>query len=152
MKQVCTRPIVVAEDNDDDFTIIQERLTKRRIDNPVIRVTDGEACLRLLRNQGQPMKPALLLLDLNLPGIDGRDVLEVIKSDTQLRSIPVIVLTTSANPRDIEVCYHFGVNSYHLKPLAVPEFRSIIDGIASYWTELSVLPGEQLKFRWPKTY
>lgn len=152
MKHASAKPIIVVEDNDDDFAIIQEALIQRQIHNPIIRAADGETCLNLLRSQEQPMRPVLLLLDLNLPGLDGRDVLEEIKTDTQLRSIPVIVITTSASPRDIEVCYNHGVNSYHLKPLAVPEFRSIIDGIASYWTELSVLPGEQHRSRWPTKY
>lgn len=147
------RPIIIAEDNDDDFSLIQETLLKHNVMNPMRRVANGEACLDLLRGVDEaPVRPLLLLLDLNLPGIDGRDVLEEIKTDAKLSMIPVIVLTTSSNPYDIEICYRFGANSYHLKPLDVPEFRHVVTGIVDYWLGLSILPTEGNDVQWPNKH
>jgi CheY-like chemotaxis protein len=147
------KPILIAEDNDEDFAIIAETLQQRKVTSPLVRVTNGEDCLKALFAEHKiTEQPILLLLDLNLPGVDGRGVLEKVKATARLRSIPVVVMTTSANPRDIETCYQFGANSYHLKPLAVPEFRNIVNGIADYWMNLSVLPTEVHAPQWPKKF
>ncbi len=84
--------------------------------------------------------PSLILLDLNLPGTDGREVLEEIKQDEKLKIIPVIVFTTSSNPKDIESCYRFGVNSYVLKPINIDKSKEVMQSIVDYWFNIAVLP------------
>lgn len=86
--------------------------------------------------------PSIILLDLNLPGTDGRKVLEEIKQDEKLKTIPVIVFTTSSNPKDIETCYRFGVNSYILKPMSVQKSKHVMQSIVDYWLSIVVLPEE----------
>ena len=85
-------------------------------------------------------RPAIILLDLNLPGTDGREVLEQIKQDKSLKSIPVVIFTTSSNPRDIEACYQYGVNGYIIKPVDVNELKRTIQVFLSYWLEVNTLP------------
>ena len=80
----------------------------------------------------------LVLLDLNMHGLDGREVLREIKTDENLRIIPVVVFTTSSNPRDIQSCYRFGANSYHLKPIDLYEFEAVVQTIIEYWLAKNV--------------
>lgn len=135
------KPILVVEDNDEDYASIIEALQRAQITNPVQRLTDGETCLAQLTERGRRrLAPSLLLLDLNLPGMDGRTLLTEIKGDPLLRSLPVVILTTSANPVDVAACYQHGANGYHLKPLEVPAFRQVIQDIAYYWLDKVILP------------
>lgn len=135
------KPILVVEDSDEDFMCILEALQRAQVHNPVQRMTDGEMCLARLTAHGkQRLDPCFLLLDLNLPGMDGRTLLAEIKSDPTLRPLPVVIFTTSANPVDVIDCYRNGANSYHLKPLDVPAFRQVIQEIAHYWLNKVILP------------
>ncbi|HEY9845278.1 MAG TPA: response regulator, partial [Candidatus Caenarcaniphilales bacterium] len=114
------QPLLVVEDSDEDFEAFGRMIRKSAIVNPIYRCTDGEDALDFLHRDGQytnpatAPRPAIILLDLNLPGTDGREVLAEIKQDSTLKIIPVVVFTTSANPKDVEFCYWHGVNGYIL--------------------------------------
>src|SRR4051812_17902812 len=116
-------PILLVEDSDEDYAITKRSFAKAGLINPLFRVADGEAALDFLYRRGEysegadAPRPGVILLDLNLPGTDGREVLKVIKQDEFLRKIPVIVLTTSSAENDIQMCYDCGANSYIVKPV-----------------------------------
>lgn len=141
-----TQPLLVIEDSDEDFTAFERILRKASINNAVYRCVDGDEALDFLRHNGQYQdktkapRPGIILLDLNLPGTDGREVLEQIKQDSKLKMIPVVVFTTSANPKDIEVCYQYGVNGYILKPIDVKKLMRTIQVLIEYWFEAVILP------------
>ena len=117
------KPILVVEDSDEDFRSILDAFHRAGVANPAPRMSDGEVCLEGLPRSGKRrLAPCLRLLDLNLPGMDGRTLLSEIKRDPLLKSLPVVVFTTSANPVDMNACYANGANSYHLKPLLCQHF------------------------------
>lgn len=130
--------VLVVEDNDRDFEIIATTLLDAGFEHTVKQIGSGEECREHLRDERRI--PDLLILDLNLPGLDGRDLLAEIKTDPRLQLIPVVVMTTSSNPRDAAFCYRFGVSSYHIKPLKLSEFRHAVRVIAEFWLRLAVLP------------
>lgn len=115
------------------------------ISNPIFRCVDGEDALEFLYQTG-PYRPAvaprpsIIVLDLNLPGTDGRDVLGQIKQDKELGRIPIVVLTTSSNPKDIEECYRNGANSYILKPIDMGKLVDTIQTFVHYWLDVVSLP------------
>jgi two-component system response regulator len=86
------------------------------------------------------MKPGIILLDLNMPGLDGRKTLEIIKRTQQLRSIPVVILTTSNDERDVQACYDLGANTYIQKPVDFDGLISAIKRLKEYWFEIALLP------------
>jgi CheY-like chemotaxis protein len=141
-----TQPLLVVEDSDEDFEAFGRMLRQSSIPNPIYRCTDGEDALEFLYHTGQYIdsvkapRPGIILLDLNLPGTDGREVLEQIKQDNDLKVIPVVVFTTSSNPKDIEVCYRYGVNGYILKPINIKQLMRTIQVLIDYWFETVVLP------------
>ena len=138
--------ILLVEDSPEDFEVTVRAFRKANLANPVFRCQDGEEALDYLFQRGRYAdpdrfpRPGLILLDLNLPGTDGRQVLAQIKSDAQLRTIPVIVLTTSADERDIESCYRSGANSYIQKPVSLEAFLRAVQLLKSYWFEVAILP------------
>ena len=113
---------------------------------PLVHVGDGDSALDYLFHRGayaradRAPRPRLILLDLNLPGTDGRQVLASIKADADLRRIPVVVFSTSRDERDIEACYRAGANSYVQKPVDLPEFRRALASLREYWFDTVVLP------------
>ena len=138
-------PILAVEDNDEDFTALSRAYRKIALPNPILRCADGDQALAYLQGYGKnpafPLHlPALVLLDLNMPGTDGRAVLDVLKSDPRLRPIPVIIFSTSASNRDIEDCYRLGANSYMTKPIEYTVLEERIRLITRYWLEESHLP------------
>lgn len=141
-----TEPLLVIEDSDEDFEALGRMLRKSNLANPIYRCTDGDEALDFLYHTGDyteltlAPRPSIILLDLNLPGTDGREVLEQIKQDNELKIIPVVVLTTSSNPRDIEVCYQYGVNGYILKPIDIKKLMKTTQVIIDYWFEVVILP------------
>jgi CheY-like chemotaxis protein len=108
--------LLVVEDSNEDFEALQRFLGRSTVAPAIHRCVNGEQALAFLYRTGSYMRressprPGLIVLDLNLPGTDGRDVLRRIKQDDKLKMIPVVVFTTSNNPKDIEVCYQYGVN------------------------------------------
>jgi CheY-like chemotaxis protein len=134
------------EDAQEDFEALTRGLAKAEVHNPVYRFSHGESALDFLRGRGRYYKPgsntrpSLVLLDLNLPSADGRDVLTAIKGDPNLRAIPVVVLTTSRSRDDIEFCYRSGANSYILKPSDMAGMIDLIRRLRLYWFDLVSLP------------
>jgi CheY-like chemotaxis protein len=138
--------ILLVEDNDDDYIATMRAFKKANLVNPVRRCTNGDQALDYLFQRGEfsaPGKapcPDIILLDLNLPGTDGRSVLHTIKAAPDLQKIPVVVLTTSNSELDIEQCYAAGANSYVQKPVDFEGFIQAIARLSEYWLEVSVLP------------
>jgi two-component system, chemotaxis family, response regulator Rcp1 len=135
--------IFLIEDNPGDVRLTQEAFKEGRIHNTLTVVGDGEAAMETLRGrvaQGKP-KPGLILLDLNLPRKDGRQVLAEIKADPSLRLIPVIVLTSSAAERDVIESYERNVNAYVTKPIDIDEFLAAIRALEGFWLAVVRLPG-----------
>jgi CheY-like chemotaxis protein len=121
-------------------------LRKAQLANPVVHCASGDLALDYLYRQGAykdlkiSPRPSLVLLDLNLPGTDGRQVLEEIKKDRSLRTIPVIVFTTSSDRRDIAACYRAGANSYIQKPVDLAGLVTAIQRIRDFWFEVVSVP------------
>lgn len=127
--------ILVIEDNDEDFETAVEAARRAGIGNPLHRATCGDSGLRMLQAcvlARNPL-PALVLLDLNTPADDGREALGQIKQDNRLRVIPTVILSTSANPRDVDFCYANHANAYHVKPVSHPAHLKILQDIFNYW-------------------
>lgn len=141
-----TEPLLIVEDSDEDFEAFSRILQRSALINPVYRCTDGDEALDFLYRSGEyagpslAPRPAIILLDLNLPGTDGREVLEQVKQDQDLKVIPTVVFTTSSNPKDIEICYHHGVNGYIIKPIDIQQLRKTIQTFIDYWFEATTLP------------
>jgi CheY-like chemotaxis protein len=142
----CSQPLLVIEDSDEDFEALCRIMERQAVATPIFRCTDGDEALDFLYHTGNytnpqnAPRPAIILLDLNLPGTDGRKVLEQVKHDQNLQSIPVVILTTSANPKDIEVCYQHSVASYLLKPIDINRLTQTIQIFVNYWLDLVILP------------
>jgi len=139
-------PILVVEDNPEDFEATRRAFNRSGLVNPLHRCVDGDSALDYLYRRGPYADPAasprpgIILLDLNLPGTDGREVLAEIKADRRLKRIPVIVLTTSSDERDIQACYDAGANSYVQKPVDLHGFVEAIRRLREYWMEVALLP------------
>ena len=142
--------ILIVEDSPEDYEAIIRVLRKSGLKNSIYHCQNGDEALDYLYRRGQYADPRLsptpgiILLDLNMPGTDGREVLETIKEDKGLRHIPVVVLTTSGDQRDINMSYDRGANSYIQKPVDLAGFVRAITMLKGYWFEITVLPkGEQ---------
>ncbi|MFC5471290.1 response regulator [Cohnella suwonensis] len=136
--------ILLVEDNPGDIRLIVEVLKEGKVQNCLHVVEDGEQALAYLRRQGEyekSIKPDVILLDLNLPKIDGHGVLEAIKKDDSLKHIPVIVLTTSEADQDILKAYNLHANCYIRKPVNLDEFLTVVRSIENFWLSIVKLPG-----------
>lgn len=137
--------IVLADDDPDDRLMASEALEESRVPNRLVTVEDGEELLDYLRRTGRhadctdPM-PGLILLDLNMPRMDGREALEEIKKDPRLRRIPVVVLTTSRAEFDVVETYDLGVNSFIQKPVTFAGLVEIMRNLGRYWFDIVELP------------
>jgi CheY-like chemotaxis protein len=141
------RPIEVllVEDNPGDVRLTREALKDSRIGNNLSVVHDGVEALRYLRREGpynQALRPQMVLLDLNLPKKDGREVLKEIKGDPALRTIPVVILTSSDAERDIASVYALGANCYITKPVDLDQFITVVRLIEDFWFGIVKLPPE----------
>lgn len=140
------QPLLVIEDSDEDFEAFCRIIKCQAVSNPIFRCTDGDEALDFLYHTGiyqdiqTAPRPSIILLDLNLPGTDGREVIKQIKRDHDLKTIPVIVFTTSSNPKDIEICYRYCVNSYILKPIDINQLVKTIQSFITYWLDTVILP------------
>jgi CheY-like chemotaxis protein len=135
--------ILLVEDSPADIELTRQAFAEARIENEVAVVNDGEAALQYLRREGgyaDARRPDLIMLDLNLPKKDGRELLVELKQDRALSMIPVIVLTTSASEEDIRHAYREHVNSYIRKPVRLLEFINVVHTIDEYWLGLVTLP------------
>lgn len=139
-------PLLLAEDDDDDYMLVREALRDSLIANELFRVNDGEELLEFLRRTGRYEKrgketdPSLILLDLNMPKMDGRTALQVIKSDPLLRHYPVVVLTTSKTEEDVFRSYQTGVNAFMQKPGSFNSLVSAIKSLGNFWFQIVELP------------
>lgn len=137
--------ILLVEDNPGDVRLTQEALHDGRVRNRLSVVNDGVEALRYLRREPpyeQAPRPGLILLDLNLPRKDGREVLSEVKTDPILRRIPVVVLTTSQAETDILRSYDLNCNCYITKPVDFEQFMQVVKSIESFWLSIVQLPGE----------
>ncbi len=135
--------ILLVEDSPSDTELTIEALKEARVRNHLSVVEDGVEALEFLRRQGryqQAPRPDLIMLDLNLPRKDGREVLAEIKADEQLRVIPVVVLTTSRAEQDVLRAYQLNANCYITKPVDFEQFLNVVRSIESYWLLVVTLP------------
>ena len=140
------QPLLIIEDSDEDFTALTRIMNKAKISNPIYRCEDGEEALDFLYHEGEyedaslAPRPSLIILDLNLPGTDGREVLAELKQDRDLQRIPVVIFSTSSNPKDIDACYHHGISGYIAKPMNTNRLNQLVQTFLEYWFNAVELP------------
>ena len=132
-------PVIIVDDSDEDFDTVVQAVRQANIPAEVRRATTGGECLDLLRG-ASAIRPALVLMDLNTPGTDGREALAAIKGDDALKLFPVVVFSTSADPRDLAFCYASGANAYHVKPVRYPDHLQLVVDLLTYWLGRVALP------------
>ncbi len=135
--------VLLVEDNPGDVRLVREALRDGEIGHELSVVGDGTEALAFLRHEGcyaRAPRPDLVLLDLNLPRLDGRAVLAAIKDDEALRRLPVVVLTTSSDERDIVASYGLHANAFVTKPIGLDQFIAAIHAIEEFWFKVAALP------------
>lgn len=140
--------ILMADDDPEDCMLATEALAESRLANDVRTVGDGEELLDYLQHKGKYAgqnnpRPGLILLDLNMPRMDGREALEKIKSDPELRRIPVVILTTSKAEEDVFRSYDLGANSYITKPVTFDSMVEVTKALTTYWFHIVNLPSDE---------
>lgn len=131
--------ILLVEDNPGDVRLTQEALREGKIANNLVVASSGDEALARLRREGAT-RPDLILLDLNLPGMDGREVLRQIKGDESLKQIPVVVMTSSSAEEDVARSYALHANCFVTKPLDLDQFTKVIQAIEEFWVTVVKLP------------
>jgi CheY-like chemotaxis protein len=143
MHSTAARPILIVEDSDEDFATLRWIFNKLGLEHPIKRCVTGDEALEYLystKQLGAHESPLLILLDLNLPGTDGRELLTEVKNDALLRLIPVIVLTTSGNPKDVRQSYYAGANAYMIKPVNLEKLTSDLRAFCQFWLQSVTFP------------
>jgi two-component system, response regulator len=141
--------ILLVEDNIDDYNAAIRSFKAAHLNNPIHWCKTGQEALDFLKHEGPYAQgpssalPALILLDLNMPGIDGRKVLAAVKQDTALKRIPIIILTTSSDERDVTQCYDLGASTYIQKPVDFDGLIRAVGRIKDYWFGVALLPGDR---------
>ncbi|WP_250035722.1 response regulator [Paractinoplanes maris] len=138
--------ILVVDDDDADALMISEALENAGTETNVERVADGREALDYLRREGvyaEAVRPDLILLDLNMPRMDGRETLAAIKSDEQFKAIPVVILTTSGAAPDIASSYQHRANAYVTKPFGLDDFEATVRQINRFYREVATLPSDR---------
>jgi CheY-like chemotaxis protein len=137
--------IMLADDDEDDRELIREALHDSRLEEQMQFVGDGQELMEYLRRSSPSSaaapRPSLILLDLNMPRMDGREALAEIKADPSLRTIPVIVLTTSTSEHDVRNAYRLGASSYITKPVTHDTLTEVMGAVTEYWFDVVELPG-----------
>jgi CheY-like chemotaxis protein len=139
-------PILMAEDDPDDQLITRKALEENRVANPLMTVQNGEELLDYLNRRGKfaapasAPKPCFILMDLNMPRMDGREALKILKQHPDFKKIPVVILTTSKAEEDILKSYNSGANSYITKPVTFEGLVKVIRSLNCYWLEIVDLP------------
>lgn len=139
-------PILIAEDDEEDRELIKEAFDECGLSNDIIFVNDGVELMDYLQRVGKYSNkqeypfPGIILLDLNMPKKDGRQVLLEMKADNELRKIPVTILTTSKSTEDVLKSYRLGVNSFIIKPVTFDALVNVLNMIGKYWFEIVELP------------
>lgn len=144
------RRILLAEDNSQDVELAVAALEEHRLANEVVVVRDGAAALDYLRSQGEHANrpsgaPVVVLLDLKMPKVDGLEVLRQMKGDEALRAIPVVMLTSSREERDLVESYRLGVNAYVVKPVAFDQFLDAVRTLGLFWAVLNEAPPDYVR-------
>ncbi|WP_299078423.1 response regulator [uncultured Paraglaciecola sp.] len=150
MQYSCSKPITIlmADDDEDDRLLTKDALKESRVRNSLYCVEDGVELLQYLRREGKfsdkslSPKPSLILLDLNMPRKDGREALQEIKADPNLKNIPVVILTTSVQEEDKIKGYNLGAASYIAKPVNFDGLVKLMKALGRYWVEFVELPNE----------
>ena len=140
------RPVLMIEDSDEDFEITVAAMRQSGLTTPLIRCSTGRQAMDFIHQRGAytlAEEPLFILIDLNIPGIDGRQILAELRKSPWLSAVPAIVLSTSSNPRDIRLCYQVGAAGYLVKPVNLDRFEEMIDGLARYWMDIVALPDQQ---------
>lgn len=148
MSDLIVASILVVEDSDEDFDTLCDAAAKAGVTRMIQRVLSGGDCLTMLRGEidvGLPLLPALILMDLHSHVVDGREALVAIKPDASLKEIPLVVLTTSASPKDVAFCYQAGVNAYHVKPVRHDQYLLLLRSLLNYWLVSATLPPTLVK-------
>ena len=146
MNKRLPRPLLVGEDNNEDFMVLERIIQDMGLPNLIYRCADGDEVLDYLYREGdyqnptQSPRPGVLLLDLNLPGTDGREVLQQLRQDSNLQNLPVVIFTTSSNPKDIEFCYRHGANGYLIKPMDFNQLKQTVQMFVGFWLSTNVSP------------
>lgn len=133
------KKIILAEDNLADIELTKIAFEETGVPLDLTHVFDGQELLNLLRSEYLG-NVALVLLDLNIPKVNGLDVLKIMYNDDELKKLPVIIFTSSVQEADVLACYEYGANAYVIKPTEVGEFNETISAIANFWGEINVLP------------
>lgn len=139
--------VMLIEDNADHAELVVRTLQAHHIANRVHHFPDGQSALDYLYRRGEfagsteTKRPHIILLDLRLPRVDGMDVLKTVKDDPNLRSIPVVILTTSEAEKDVASAYHNHANSYLVKPVGFEDFQKLMDDLGFYWLGWNITPG-----------
>jgi CheY-like chemotaxis protein len=146
------KPILLVEDNPNDLELTLVALDKSQLANEVIVARDGQEAIDYLTSEGEwkdraPGNPAVILLDLKLPKIDGLEVLGQIRANAALKSIPVVMLTSSREEQDLIRSYELGVNAYVVKPVEFAEFVEAISDLGVFWAVLNEPPPGSTRFR-----
>jgi CheY-like chemotaxis protein len=141
------RTILLAEDNPKDVELTLEALAEHNLANQVVVVKDGVEAMEYLRCQGayaqrKKGNPAVVLLDIKMPRMDGIEVLQAIRADAALRTLSVVMLTSSREEPDLKRCYELGVNAYVVKPVAFNEFIDAVRQVGIFWAVINELPPE----------
>jgi CheY-like chemotaxis protein len=138
--------ILLIEDNPDDATLVMRALKKCNLGNNLIHLSDGEQALNFLFGKGEfserniEDKPKVILLDLKMPKIDGFQVLKAVRDDPRTRSIPVVIMTSSAEEKDIAATYNWGVNAYVVKPVGFDNFSKAVAELGLFWLLVNQSP------------
>ena len=146
LPEVPASMILMADDDEEDRLLAKEALQEAGVTSALHCVSDGEQLLQYLRRQGEYARyqeepfPCLILLDLNMPRLDGREALAIIKRDSKLRHIPIVVLTTSQAETDVMKTYELGANSFITKPVTFAGLVDLMANLRRYWFELVQLP------------
>ena len=146
MSEQVTKSLLIIEDSDEDYAALERIIAKAKVSHPIYRCEDGEEALDFLYREGDytdetlAPRPSLIVLDLNLPGTDGREVLAEIKQDASLKTIPVVIFSTSSNPKDINACYRYGISGYLVKPMDINRLDRLVQTFLDYWFQTVELP------------
>jgi CheY-like chemotaxis protein len=138
--------VILVDDNPDDAEATQRSLRKNDFEFPVRWLDSGEALIEHLHSLNYHddvvvRAPLFVLLDLNMPGLDGKEVLRKIRMKGEFNLIPIIIFTTSNDPRDVSECYNLGANSFIQKPLSYEKLNSTVKALKDYWLNIAILPG-----------
>lgn len=139
------KKILLVEDNPNDIELTLEALDEQNLANRVIVMNDGVEAMEYLQYKGkykdrEKESPAVILLDIKMPRMDGIEVLEAIKSSTELKTVPVVILTSSREEPDLKKCYDLGVNAYVVKPVNFKDFYDSVKKLGVFWAMINELP------------